>query len=343
MGSAWDSAPDAMVLSDADGVLLLANAAYCNLYGYEREEVVGRSFAIIFPPEERDAALKQYRAVFAALSDAPAPATHETRIVRKDRTERTVQARAAVIERGGERALLSIIRDISERRASERLQREFLALASHELKNPLAAILGYADLLQRRGVYDERAASRIASQAAHMDRLLDDLLDVARLESGRLDISPAPMDLVDLARTCMEQAQERTAAHALRCEAATERLEGTWDAHRLRQVLDNLISNAIKYSPDGGEVVVRVEAAGLDARVSVSDLGVGIPPDALGLVFDRFYRSEDAASRAAGFGIGLYVARSIVELHGGRIEVSSEIGRGSTFSFILPAGATLEV
>ena len=338
-GLAWESAPDAMVLSDPDGVVLMANPAYCELYGYSREEVVDHSFTIIFPPAQRDAALEHYRAVFAGHERTP---THETRIVRKDGTERFVQARAVVVshERRG-RVLLSIIRDITERRTSERLQREFLALASHELKNPLAAISGFAQLLQRRGIYDERATARIISQAAHMDRLLDDLLDVARLESGQLDITRAPMDLVEVVRACTEQVQAQAQAHTLRFETATEQLEGSWDTLRLRQVLDNLLSNAIKYSPDGGEITVRVEEAGHDARVSVRDRGAGILPEALSLIFDRFYRTEHAAAGPEGFGIGLYVAKSIVELHGGRIAVTSELGHGSTFSFTLPTSEDL--
>ena len=333
----WASAPDAMVLSDADGIVLLANQAYCDLYGYAIHEVVGVSFAIIFPPEQRSQALDIYRAVFAGRASTP---THETQIVRKDGTERFVQARAFVVvhPRHGP-ALLSIIRDITERRVSERLQREFLALASHELKNPLSAIFGFAQLIQRSGTYDERLIGRIVSQAAHMDRLLDDLLDVARLESGRLEIVAAPMDLVEVVRSCTEQAQIRTDVHTIRFETTTNQVDGRWDADRLRQVLDNLLSNAIKYSPDGGEIVVRVEVVKQEAQVSVQDSGVGIPAEALDQIFTRFYRTGDAAAGPAGFGIGLYVARSIVELHGGRIAVASHPGHGSTFSVTLPVKA----
>lgn len=322
-----------MVLSDADGIVLMVNAAYCELYGYEMHEVVGQIFSIIFPLEQREAALSQYRAVFNGHVNT---ATHETRIVRKDGSERSVQARAVVIEHADAgRALLSIIRDITERRASERLQREFLALASHELKNPLASIQGFAEFMRRSGKHDRRMMSRIVSQAIHMNRLLDDLLDVARLESGRLDVVMAQMDLVELARLCTEHAQSRTETHTLQFEATTDSLEGNWDAHRLRQVLDNLLSNAIKYSPDGGDISVRVEAEQSEARVTVRDEGIGIPPTALSRIFDRFYRNESAA-HLDGFGIGLYVAKSIIDLHGGTIGAASEPGRGTTFSFTLP-------
>jgi len=332
--SVWDAAPDAMVLSDAAGIVLLANPAYCELYGYSPEEIIGESFAIIFPPEQRDGALEQYRRVFGGAVSVP---MHETEIVRKDGTERFVQARATVIvEAGHPWALLSIIRDITERRAAERTQREFLALASHELKNPLSSVLGYAQLMQRRGEYDELALTRIVSQAAHMDRLLGDLLDMARLQSGRLGILPVSMDLVALARACADQARSQTERHRIRFEGATVPLTGDWDADRLRQVIDNLLTNAIKYSPDGGEIVVRVEEVGPVARVSVHDHGIGIPATMLNSIFEPFYRTKAAGERATGFGIGLCVAKSIVELHGGQIEVTSEPGRGSTFGFTLP-------
>jgi len=332
--SVWDAAPDAMVLSDAAGIVLLANPAYCELYGYSPEEIIGESFAIIFPPEQRDGALEQYRRVFGGAVNVP---VHETEIVRKDGTERFVQARATVIvETGHPWALLSIIRDITKRRAAERTQREFLALASHELKNPLSSVLGYAQLMQRRGAYDELALTRIVSQAAHMDRLLGDLLDMARLQSGRLGILPVSMDLVALARACADQARSQTERHRIRFEGATEPLTGDWDADRLRQVIDNLLTNAIKYSPDGGEIVVRVEEVGPVARVSVHDHGIGIPATMLNSIFEPFYRTQAAGERATGFGIGLCVAKSIVELHGGQIEVTSEPGRGSTFGFTLP-------
>ena len=330
----WESAPDAMALSDPEGIVLMANPAYSELYGYDTDEVVGRSFAIIFPPEVREQALDHYRAVFEGTSGTP---THEVVIRRKDGSERFVQARAEVIVRDGQRrAMLSIIRDITERRVTERMQREFLAMASHELKNPLTMVKGFAQLMRRRGAYNERAVESIISQAEHMDRLLGDLLDVARLESGRLEIVRAPVDLVELVRACTERARWQAGDPTLRFEASTERLDGTWDADRLRQVIDNLLSNAVKYSPDGGEIIVRVEAAGPLARVSVRDHGVGIPAAALGSIFDRFYRAADAADGAAGFGIGLFVAKSIVDLHGGQIDVTSEPGRGSKFTVSLP-------
>src|SRR4051794_32228364 len=178
--SVWDSGPDAMVLSDAEGIVRMANPAYSTLYGYEPDEVLGHSFALIFPSEQRRWAQEQYRVVFDGGRATP---MHETWIRRKDGTSRFVQARAEVIIRDGQpRAMLSVVRDITERWEREQTQREFLAVASHELRNPLAVINGVTQLMRRRGAYDEGALERIVAQVAHMERLLGDLLGVATIE-----------------------------------------------------------------------------------------------------------------------------------------------------------------
>jgi len=332
--SVWDSAPDALVLSDAEGIVRMVNPAYCTLYGYDPDELLGHSFALIFPAEQRRWAQERYRVVFDGGNATP---MHETWIRRKDGTSRFVQARAElVIQERHPRAMLSIIRDVTERWVLEQAQREFLAVASHELRNPLTLISGVAQLMRRRGAYDERAVDRVVAQAAHMERLLGDLLSAASLEAGRLELVRGPVDLIALARCCVEQMRSQTERHVIRLEAERERMDGMWDADRLGQVIDNLLSNAVKYSPTGGEIVVRVEETGGAARVSVRDHGVGIPTGALNRIFDRFYRADGHATDTNGFGIGLFVAKSIVELHGGQIEVASEPDRGSTFSFTVP-------
>jgi signal transduction histidine kinase len=151
-----------------------------------------------------------------------------------------------------------------------------------------------------------------------------------------LELIRGPVDLVTLVRSCTEQLRSQTERHAIRLEIGRARIDGIWDADRLRQVIDNLLSNAIKYSPNDGEIVVRVEAIVSVARVSIRDHGVGIPEDALDRIFDRFYRADGPTTEANGFGIRLFVAKSIVELHEGRIDVTSTPGSGSTFSFTLP-------
>jgi signal transduction histidine kinase len=225
---------------------------------------------------------------------------------------------------------------MTSRRALERAQREFIATISHELMNPLTGIGLNAEILKLTERYSETAVDAIMSAARQQQRLIEDLLDVSRIESGRLRLRLGQVDLTELARSCLAHHQSLTEKHALRLDAPAAMLIGTWDRGRIEQVCHNLLSNAVKYSPNGGEISVRVEDLGERARVSVADHGIGIAPDALPRVFDRFYRTADAEQDAEGLGLGLHITKVLVEAHGGRIIVESERGHGSTFSVELP-------
>jgi signal transduction histidine kinase len=228
----------------------------------------------------------------------------------------------------------AIIRDIGERREVERLQREFLAMATHELRNPLTGIKGNAQLMRRRAAYNERAVDAIVAQADRLERLVDDLLLASQIEADRLDLMLEETDLVAEARAAADALG--VAEASIRVKEPSEPIVVPADRRRLGQVFANLLANAVKYSHDGGEIVVRIGRKEDEARVAIVDRGVGIPPEALPHLFDRFYRAPGAAGQASGLGLGLYISRRIVEAHGGRIEVESELGRGSTFTVVLP-------
>src|SRR5581483_6787365 len=231
----------------------------------------------------------------------------------------------------------AIIRDISERKALERLQQEFLAMVSHELKNPLTAMKTFGQLLRDTETYHRRAVEVILHQIDRLDRLIGDLLDVSRLEARRLRLSRERVDLVALVQRVVQEARAMTTRHQIEVAAPTAPVVGWWDRHRLEQVLQNLLSNAIKYAPQGGRIGVTVVAAPAAAQVSVRDPGVGIPPEALPRLFSRFFRVEQAeASSVQGLGLGLYISKALIEAHGGRIWVESTPGAGSTFFFRLP-------
>jgi len=457
----WGSAPDSMALSDADGIVLMVNRAYCELYGFERDEVVGQTFALIFPPELRDWAIEGDRAVFAGAGPT---SSYETWIRRKDSSERFVQSRAEVIvEHGRPRALLSIIRDITERkqteealrereerlqmalalapvmvftqdlelrytwaqssilgvpgaeeivgktdadllpadeaeslrvlkrrvledgeriqseirlttggtgfdvnfvcaplrdskgtitgliaaavnvsdyRTLERQQRQFIAIAAHELRTPVTSILAFAQLLQRRDPLNQPLGS-IIRQAVSLTRLIGDLADVSRLDTGQLVLRREPLDLVAVVRDVAEQFQPLSEAHPIHVVAPTQPLTGAWDRERLEQVIQNLLTNAIKYSPDGGEIRVVIDDLGTDARLAVRDEGMGIPPGLLTRLFEPFYRVESATRTIRGLGLGLHISRALVEAHGGRIQAASAgEGQGSTFIVTLPRQPT---
>jgi signal transduction histidine kinase len=209
---------------------------------------------------------------------------------------------------------------------------------THDLKTPLTSIKGLAQLMLRRQEYSAPSLVTIVSQSNHLERLINDLLDVARMEAGRLDLQLAPVDLGDVARQAVNQAQATTSRHMIRAEIIEQPIVHEWDGDRLGQVLQNLLTNAIKYSPDGGEIVVRVEddPGHREARFAVSDCGIGIPREALPRLFSRFYRVDESLTSGDGLGLGLYICRSLVEAHGGRIEVDSASGCGSSFTVRLP-------
>ena len=213
-------------------------------------------------------------------------------------------------------------------------------MVHHELKTPLTSIKGCAQLMQRRGAYSEWAVNAIVMQVDHLTQVIDNLLDVLCLEDGRSELRPAVVDLTALARAAVDKANQRSDQHAVSLEAPAEPLIGRWDRAALAQVLDSLLSNAIRYSPTGGEIRVRLERHGHEAAVSVTDQGIGIAPADLPRVFERFYRVDDPGLwPAQGLGLGLYCAKLLIEWHGGRIWAESAPGRGSNFFFTLPLGS----
>ncbi len=297
-------------------------------------------------PEDRELVAGQVQRAYQTGE----PFAFDHRIVRPDGEVRTLHGRGRVLldDEGRPVRMIGSGQDITERKRAEeeharlrqhmeRMQREFVSMIGHELRNPLTALKGYAQLMQRRQRYDERSVAAIIEQANLLDRMVRDLTDLARFEAGRLALEPAPTDLVELVFAAAERASGRTPAHTIRVEAPGGPLIGSWDRDRLAQVLDNLLSNAIKYSPDGGHIVIRVESGDHHVRVSVQDPGAGIAADELPHLFDRFYRAQKTARSTEGLGLGLFIIRELVEAHGGTVAVHSEgPGKGSTFSFTLP-------
>lgn len=221
---------------------------------------------------------------------------------------------------------------------------QFLSLASHELKTPLTALIGHTQLFQRRDTReqhlserDRRTLSIIAGQAHRLNKLIGAMLDFSRLQSGHFGIEFACVDLNALICRVVEETQLATEHHTLHLVTVDEPLLIRGDVLRLEHVIQNLISNAIKYSPAADSIIVQVEQQQGSARVAVIDHGIGIPADALPQLFQRFYRAQNVVgNQIGGVGLGLYVVKEIVSLHGGSIEVTSREGEGSTFTVCLP-------
>ena len=253
---------------------------------------------------------------------------------------------------GAEPVVDGLVEDISDRKRAEeereaalQVREGFLTTAAHELRTPLTTLKATAQLLARlleRQPVDETRLRRYSAQLlrhfGRLETLVDDLLDVSRLRHGRLELHPERGDLAALAREVLarfEQAPERTPRHRLILEAP-EPVWGWYDPSRMDQVLTNLISNALKYSPEGGEVRVRVSCGDRLCQITVSDQGIGIPAAEHAALFQPFGRSETVRRSIQGEGLGLYISQQIMARHGGRIELTSEPGVGSTFTVHLP-------
>ncbi len=238
--------------------------------------------------------------------------------------------------------LVANIRDITRFREAEQLKSTFISVVSHELKTPVSLIKGYAGTLRRDDArWDSRTVQEslavIEEEADRLTALIENLLDASRLQAGALKLNAGDVNLGALAAELVTKFRTQTDKHTFVVEFPPALPLVRGDEERLRQVLTNLLSNAIKYSPDGGAIRVtgRIEPERL--IVTVSDEGLGLPDEELDKVFDRFYRADTPAThRAQGAGLGLYLAKAVVEAHGGQIWASSEPGRGAAFSFSLP-------
>jgi two-component system, OmpR family, phosphate regulon sensor histidine kinase PhoR len=239
-----------------------------------------------------------------------------------------------------------VLHDVSELRRLERVRHDFVANVSHEFKTPLTAIQGFAETLLSGALEDpgnnRRFLEIIRDHATRLAALTDDLLKLARIEAGKLEVQFGPVQLIDVIDRCVETAQINATRKRITLEIEVPPhlplVHG--DSSLLRDVVQNLLDNAIRYTPEGGRVRISADASPREAVVSVDDTGIGIPLTDQERIFERFYRVDAARSReAGGTGLGLSIAKHIVEAHGGRLWVESEVGHGSKFSFSLSLAA----
>lgn len=352
---------DALLDSSADGIMVLRpdlrierfNRALVTLTGWAAADAVGREHNEVINWTRRTSRLNLDDAIAQGLFAEEGRTLYvEGELRRRNGSVVSLAITyAPLIARGGQ--LLNIIgtaRDITRFREADTLKDTFISVVSHELKTPVAIIKGYSETLRRPGarrdpaVVDDMLAD-ITQEADRLARLVDDLLDASRLQAGGLPFRDVDeVDLKYLAERVLERFRSRTTKHSLLLEFPDDFPPVLGDVQRLEQVLDNLVSNAIKYSPRGGQVMIRGRATPAEIVVSVSDQGVGIPLDEQERIFDRFHRVEGPETRAvAGTGLGLYLTRAIVDAHGGRCWVKSAPGRGSTFFFALPRQTSLAI
>lgn len=329
-----DNMEEGVVLLAPDLKVLDANVAVSRLLGAPSGAVRGRPVAEVFrhPPIQE---------VARAALEKGAPQSAEAALFFPE--ERVFAVSATVLPGPAVPAgVVLVLHDITRLRRLEDLRKEFVANVSHELRTPLASIKGFAETL-RRGAMDDKSVRdefvrTIEEQADRLTAIVDDLLELAALEGGRRPLKPEALALADAVKGVL--ASLKPLADAARVALSSEvsgDLAVRADPGAFERVLRNLVANAVKYNREGGSVTVRAEREGEAVRVLVRDTGLGIPPDDLPRVFERFYRVDKARSRElGGTGLGLSIVKHLVDAMGGAVEAQSEEGRGSVFSFTVP-------
>jgi PAS domain S-box-containing protein len=344
-----DAAGEVIVLIDPDGRLVLANRRMAEMFGVAHEDIVGHTLAEIRPMIER--VFDDAGPLLGQLTPHSDESIRASALVRQRWPERReFQASSAPVrdERGTFLGRLYVFRDVTAERQVDRLKTELVSMVSHELRTPLTSILGYLELLEDGdyGPLTEPQLTGLGVVQASADRLLkliDNLLDVSRIQSGAIDLRLRPVELGPLLRhvtmTMGPQFEEKD--QRLDVEVPADLPPVQADADRLQQIVLNLLSNATKYTAQGGSIAIVASREDGRVRVDVRDSGIGIPVDEQERIFERFYRSPAGGSRRQpGTGLGLPITRGLVEAQAGEISVTSAPGEGSTFTFWLPASSS---
>ena len=358
-----DSVQDyAICMLTKDGEIASWNAGAERLFGYAADEIIGRRFSCFYPAVERDLELPREH-----LRAAEERGRHACECLRLRRGTAAFDAHVVItpVRRGRERELQGfslVVRDITERKrleedlrhraeelsAANRAKEDFLATLSHELRTPLNAMLGWTRLL-RMGKLDATAMNRaletIERNAHIQEQLIADILDVSRIVTGKLRLELRPIELQPVVEAALDAVRPAAEAKRVRLDADAA-FTGTvlGDPDRLQQVVWNLVVNAIKFTPAGGNVVLKLARVGPSAVITVSDTGEGIAADRLPFIFDRFTQGDTSVTRPhGGLGLGLSIVRHIVELHGGKVQAHSDgPGQGAMFAVHLPVPALHE-
>ena len=329
-----------LVMVNKEGRVMQMNASARHMFSGEGSDVLGRPYyEVMEDPKVKD--------IIARSVDVNEEVAEEvTLIIPGSDEERIYQTQTALVRSEDQQPIGTVIifNDITEIRGIERMKTVFVSTVSHELRTPLTSIKGFVSTLldDIEGYYDRDTQREfyqiIDNECDRLTRLISDLLNVSRIEAGRaLDLNPKPVDLTSLIEKVATVQRSYTSRHELKLDVEEGLPTIIADEDKVDQILTNLINNAIKYSPRGGDVVVTARGNGTGVMISITDQGMGIPKDHLSRVFDRFHRVDNRDTReVGGTGLGLYLVKHLVEAHGGKIWVESDVGKGSTFTFTLP-------
>jgi two-component system phosphate regulon sensor histidine kinase PhoR len=327
----FDASADAMIAVSRDTVVRLLNTAAAGLFEVDRAHAVGRPFIETARDYELDALVRRAIAL---------PANGDANVINFGRHRIPLRAVAVPIRHGGDWAVLLMLSDLTDVQRVDQVRRDFLTNVSHELRTPLASIRAMVETLEDGGLDDREDAeaflARIHQQVDRLTALVSELLDLSRIESGAVELRPEPIDAAGLIAEAASLLRTRAESEdvTIVCrDAYGPIVEG--DRTSLLRVVSNLLDNAIKFSPRGGEVRAEARDEGELVALSVQNDGEGIPETDLPRVFERFYKGDHSRSQG-GVGLGLAIVKHVVRAHGGTAEAMSEPGKGATFTVRLP-------
>jgi len=337
-GAILEKSSDGIVVVNTEGKRTYCSPSVKNIIGYTDQEYLNFPPWLLGHPDE----LQDIKEKYQRLINEPGG---NTILIHRMRHKMGhwiwVESRVTnLLHEPKVAAMIANFNDVTERVENDQLRRDFIGVVSHELRSPLTGIKLYGQLLYKKLSDTDNGASaeflkKILQQVNHMERMLADLTDVATIRTGRMQLNIAPFDFNLLANEVAESLQQATEKHCIQLNLKALN-EISADEERLRQVVVNLVSNAIKYSPDGGDITISSEEKDGYLIVCVQDNGMGIPVSDKDRIFDRLYRVSGQTKGIKGLGLGLYICKQIIQLHGGSIEVESEEGKGSAFRISLP-------
>lgn len=333
--SALDQTADSVFITDKEGIIEYVNPAFEKMTGFSAKEALGHTPRIIKSGLQD---LKYYKKLWSTILSGK---TFRTIVVNKRKDGKLFYADHTITpiknNKGKVTHFVGIWKDITAQVELDKRKDEFIAIASHELKNPLSTTRGYLELLHERlaQIKDEKSMyllSQIEPQTDKIINLINDFFDANKIKAGKMVIRKINLDLDKLVEKVVEDFKQSSKVKIVIEGKVGKKILA--DPERIGQVLINLLSNAAKYSSKGAKIIVRLAKTDKQAVVSVQDFGIGIPKSEIKKVFERFYKIDP--TERAGFGLGLYIASEIVKGHKGKIWVESKIGKGSTFFFTLP-------
>lgn len=330
-----ESSPIGVGVSSLEGVILYANRSYESILGYDPDELLGKKAVNLYSSRE------DWRFLAGSLKDSGVVRGFETRLKKKDGTRIWTLINVSIVSYEGQKAVLGTIQDITDRKKKDDIKDEFIGMVSHELKTPLTVVIGALSTAMLEGISPDDIRSLLEDAvwgSEAMVDIVDNLLELSRWQSNRLVLQTTQIEIGSIVNRLVEQGSVKSPKHHIVSDVAPGLPLIGADRTRVERILDNLIDNAIKYSPDGGEINVAVRSENTHMTVSVRDQGIGISPADIERLFQPFGRLETPVHGMSigGVGLGLVVCRRLVEAHGGKIWVESELGKGSTFYFTLP-------